>query len=231
MDFDVFMRKYKRALKNNLESPFLIHFRIATHGTVDTFNCHPFFINKNLTFIHNGIISGIGTDKLMSDTQLFNEKILKKLPKDFYKKEEYKLLIEKFIVGSKLITLDINGDVAIFNESSGHWKDGVWFSNNSYSYAKTVYYMQKWPSSDKWYPPEKKKETTLEFYYCDGCNLRHNATDCFYFSVQGEARVYCKACKETAIANDFVALKDTISKHRYEIELANEDYFTGRYCG
>ena len=235
MDFDTFLRKYKRALSNNLDSPFLIHFRIATHGTVDTFNCHPFFINKNVAFIHNGIISGIGTDKLMSDTQLFNEKVLKKLPKDFYKHESYKLLIEKFIVGSKLMTLDIDGHVTIFNEASGHWKEGVWFSNHSYSYARTpVIYGGAWAGS-KWYQPtktEKKRSKVYEYFYCDGCNIRHNANDCHYFFTNGEAKVYCDDCKEVAVATEMVNNDQKISKHRYEIELAHEEYFgsSERYC-
>ena len=236
MDYDTFLRKYKRALSNNLDSPFLIHFRVATHGTVDTFNCHPFFINKEVAFIHNGIIGGVGTDPIKSDTQMFNDKVLKKLPKDFYKREEYKLLIEKFITGSKLLTLDINGYVTIFNEASGQWKDGVWFSNTSYSYAKTVTsFTYKGQGAKTYYPVTKfqEKKSGLEFFYCDGCQMRHNSNDCRFFSVQGEAKVFCDSCREVALANDFLSISDTISKHRYEIEVAQEEYYYQgeRYCG
>src|SRR6185295_7173865 len=37
----------------------LVHFRVATHGTIDTDNCHPFQL-KDGALIHNGIISGCG---------------------------------------------------------------------------------------------------------------------------------------------------------------------------
>lgn len=230
MDYEVFLRKFKRAIYHNPESPFLVHFRIATHGTVDKFNCHPFFINKEVSFIHNGIIGGVGVDPVKSDTQVFNDKVLKNLPKDFYKKEVYKILIEKFIVGSKLLTLDIDGHVTIFNESAGHWKDGVWFSNNSYLYAApkaTVY---------QWHPPavyfKRGKTKTQEYFYCDGCGVKHNSEDCSCYMMAGEAKVYCADCKGTALHNNWIKASDGISKHRYEIELASEDYYEAqRYCG
>lgn len=40
----------------------LIHFRIATHGSIDKENCHPFPLKEG-ALIHNGVFSGLGSQK------------------------------------------------------------------------------------------------------------------------------------------------------------------------
>ena len=231
MDFDIFMRQFKRARKYNPESPFLIHFRIATHGTVNKFNCHPFRINKNMTFIHNGIINGVGVDKLKSDTQLFNDKVLKVLPKGWDKLDGVTLLIEKFIVGSKLLTLDIDGVVNIYNESAGHWKEGVWYSNHSYSYkrgAVTVYTYEptkygtkkdsKWDKGTT--QGQRKGVSDFPVYYaCDGCLSRFSEFECNFFVSKGEPMCYCKQCVNAAYFEGEVNLSDKVSNSRYSSEM------------
>lgn len=214
MDFDVFLHQYHRAQRTNPESFFLIHFRIATHGTVDKFNCHPFRINNDMSFIHNGVIGGVGNDKLMSDTQLFNEKVLKKLPKDFTKHDCFTVLIEKFITGSKLITLSIDNEVMIYNEGSGHWKEDVWYSNYSYSYgSRAVVYNYK--------DYGKKKGGVVVFtpssYFCDGCGVRHNEYDCSFFISNLEPLCYCKDCVGVAYANKMVQKSDKITRNKYDV--------------
>ena len=132
MKFDLFYKQYKRAQSIAPESPFIIHFRVGTHGEKSTFNCHPFYVDKNIAFIHNGIISGVGFDKRKSDTQLFNELVLQELPKGWEKNKAIGTLIEDFIGSSKLVTLNIKGEVTIFNSSKGEWVDECWYSNASY---------------------------------------------------------------------------------------------------
>lgn len=213
MDYDKFLKNYNRAFKNNPESPFLIHFRIATHGTVDTFNCHPFKVNKNLAFIHNGIISGVGTDAKKSDTQMFNDVILKNLPKDFYKYEHYKLLIEKFIVGSKIIMLDVDGNYQIYNESSGHWLNDVWYSNSSYKSFKYT------PTVHKGGKKFVNNQQYQDFYLCDGCNYMHNPNKVnFYKTWTGELKCYCDQCKVAALMNGDVSQGMGISKWKYDMD-------------
>lgn len=112
----------------------ILHFRISTHGTKDLTNCHPFRVHDGLVFCHNGIIRQIPDcpDGLLNDTQMFNNLILRHLPKDFYKWEHYKMLIEEYIGYSKLVFLDTDNQVYIYNESKGEWHDGIWFSNSGY---------------------------------------------------------------------------------------------------
>ena len=136
-------RKYNKFLSNwksdvgefGSVSPFLLHFRLATHGIDEgTFNVHPFTIRKGLAFAHNGIINEVADDKKLSDTQVFNRDILKSLKKTFLQDEILMKLIEGFIGASKLVFLGNDRTYKIVNEGLGHWKDGVWFSNTSYSY-------------------------------------------------------------------------------------------------
>ena len=136
-------RKYDKFLSNwksDVEefgsiSPFLLHFRLATHGLDEgTFNVHPFTIRKGLAFAHNGIINEVADDKKLSDTQVFNRDILKSLKKTFLQDEILMKLIEGFIGSSKLVFLGNDKTYKIVNEPMGHWKDGVWFSNSSYNY-------------------------------------------------------------------------------------------------
>ena len=112
----------------------ILHFRIGTHGTKDLTNCHPFRVHDGLVFCHNGVIRQIPDcpDRLLNDTQMFNNLILRHLPKDFYKWEHYKMLIEEYIGYSKLVFLDTDNQVYIYNENKGEWHDGIWFSNSGY---------------------------------------------------------------------------------------------------
>ena len=119
----------------------LVHFRIKTHGKTDKENCHPFLVNKGLGFIHNGIISGYGDDKL-SDTIQFNDAILKKIVARHGNMALFddptQELIENVIGYSKLVFLDRHGEFNIMNEDKGHWHNKVWYSNSSYKKPEPI---------------------------------------------------------------------------------------------
>lgn len=143
MDFYAFYKIYQACLQENPQSPFLIHFRIATHGTVNEFNCHPFAVGGDIAFIHNGVISKAPScpDKKRSDTQMFNDTILKSLPDGWFDSAGAKALIEEYIgTGSKLVVLNKDGRYNIYNEKAGTWEDGCWFSNYSFRIYRSKYY-------------------------------------------------------------------------------------------
>lgn len=132
-DHSEFIQKYYE-VRDNINTPIVLHFRIATSGKSkeNTDNLHPFFVNKNLAFVHNGVISGLGNKK-HSDTNEFNTKILKKLPVNFLQNSGTVELIKDRIGYSKLIFLDNKNRYTIINEQLGHYdKFGNWFSNDSY---------------------------------------------------------------------------------------------------
>ena len=145
--FDSFYDAYKK--HENKQA--VIHFRIKTHGKIDTANCHPFSVNNSIGFVHNGVISGYG-DSDFSDTVRFNEAILRPLVNKWGNLALFQdpviELIENRIGYSKLVFLDRHGNHLIMNESKGVWDDGVWYSNTSYkpyvapvtpSYSKSTY--------------------------------------------------------------------------------------------
>ena len=132
--FDSFYETYtqiKRSFgrKNNI----LIHFRISTHGLVNESNCHPFLVDDNIGFIHNGMIYNVEDSKLHSDTYMFNENILKNFKPGFEHNPIIMDMLADFIgKGSKLVFLNAQDEYCIVNEEAGHWYMGCWFSNRSY---------------------------------------------------------------------------------------------------
>jgi hypothetical protein len=135
-NFQTFYNKYVEIRKQSPLSNIVLHFRISTSGGVNETNTHPFAVNKDLAFVHNGIISelnGINANK--SDTNLFNEQYLRKLPSDFIYNDAILLLIKKFIGSSKLLFLNNLNEYTIVNENLGVRDtefDGCWFSNSTY---------------------------------------------------------------------------------------------------
>ncbi len=137
-DFESFYTEY---LKNE-DRQMLIHFRWATHGHKNEFNCHPWLIQDkdySVSVIHNGVISIESTDE-MSDTGHFVHGWLAPLIKRHSRKlafdPVFKKIIEEF-VGSynKVAILDSYGRFTIYNENQGAWDGGVWYSNTNYKQA------------------------------------------------------------------------------------------------
>tara|TARA_R100000742_G_C4274510_1_gene94522 strand:+ start:776 stop:1537 length:762 start_codon:yes stop_codon:yes gene_type:complete len=130
--FKTFWASYRKNVVNNGNPITAIHFRIKTHGKTNVNNCHPFKINNELGFIHNGVINMVDSDKKMSDTAMFNKQILQKLPSDFIRNYGITNLIEESIGHSKLVFLNNQGEYLISNENLGHWNGNSWYSNDSY---------------------------------------------------------------------------------------------------
>jgi len=137
--FFQFKKFYQSLRKHESQYPadFVIHMRLSTSGGRTANNCHPFKINKNVAFVHNGILSkydyfGLKQNhkQLKSDTALYCED-LSKYPIDFLEKPKIVNEIEIFAKKehSKFIFMDNKGKVYISNESSGHWSGGIWFSS------------------------------------------------------------------------------------------------------
>jgi len=199
LDFDTFYRQYSRALEVDPESPFLIHFRIKTHGPVNKANCHPFKIDNDHAFIHNGVISGVGFDVEKSDTRLFNDKVLRKLNEGWMDREEIKLLVEQMIAHSKLVVLNLDGDIQIYNEDKGNWKDGIWFSN--YSYKETTY----------------QPRVNKSWKKCDKCSGSFHPNVFSYFCDLEEFKIFCPKCTGELKRQGMVYSSDEITKSQYDM--------------
>ena len=138
-DYDDYIDKYNALRDDNSINSIVLHFRIATSGYNGEHNLHPFLVDDNVGFVHNGVISGLG-NKTFSDTYEFND-MLKKYKHDFLSCEMSKFFISEYIGYSKLIFLDNKDKHTIINEELGKWTDGNWYSNDSYKeYKSFVYY-------------------------------------------------------------------------------------------
>lgn len=140
--FEAFYNKYIDVRRRFPKSNVVLHFRISTSGGVNETNTHPFIINKSLAFVHNGIITDLnGIDAKRSDTNLFNENVLKHLGHNFLSNQGILLMIKKFIGSSKLLFLDADNNYTIVNEQMGKRDDkyqGCWFSNSTYERVNYV---------------------------------------------------------------------------------------------
>jgi len=116
------------------EHPHLIHFRIRTSGKTDVPNAHPFHI-KHGALIHNGHLTGHHGGNY-SDTFYWAKMFSDFLPKNLT--EEQKAYLGKLIGNyNKLAMLFNDGTTAIINESAGTTlPNGVWVSNNGWSYRR-----------------------------------------------------------------------------------------------
>jgi transcriptional regulator with XRE-family HTH domain len=121
-------------------------------GEVNASNLHPFLVNKDLGFVHNGVISGLG-DAKFSDTYYFNQ-LLQQLPTNFLKNKSIVDLIAARIGRDKLVFLDKNSTWTIINPANGHFFEGDWYSNSSYVEVNNY----EWFGNTKLYKKNKLRE-------------------------------------------------------------------------
>ena len=171
--FADFWKSYKR--DKNKEA--VIHFRIKTHGLINEANCHPYKINDNFAFVHNGMITGY-TDPTKSDTWLFNEDVLQPFVAKWGNlglfEDPVKKLIESRIGYSKLIFMDNTGNTKIFNEEKGVWDEGIWYSNTSYK--KPAPYVPLPAPTTGWMGHYSGQRDKVEPYYSKAVNYYDRQT-------------------------------------------------------
>jgi hypothetical protein len=125
----------------------VLHFRMATHGSIDDANTHPFEVVPGMFMMHNGILpfnAPRGSGK--SDTAVFNEQVVRPLVEvggfDALDNPGVIELIDHVLDGSnRLAFMDDTGRVRIFGRDIGiEWK-GLWCSN---TYAWSLHRPANW---------------------------------------------------------------------------------------
>ena len=150
MDKDAFILQYLESYATyGASSPFMVHMRIATHGSVSLNNCHPFEVELSgegdMYFMHNGIIDNMekdieGTD--LTDTEGLAKFVFPSMRDGWLDNPHMVDFIETFIDYSKLVFLttspNLSKNLYILNDDNGVWsKDGIWYSNYScFAYKK-----------------------------------------------------------------------------------------------
>jgi len=148
-----FYEKYLEAFTET--SPVVLHFRIGTSGSTTIANCHPFYLNPDTAFCHNGVL-GNGKDS-KCDTRVFATEYLRQLPPNWMKNPVLLDLLANKISSDKMVFLDKTKHVVILNEKFGHWKDDIWYSN--YSYKRYTYDTRSTYEGPWEYPYGRTKET------------------------------------------------------------------------
>ena len=138
--FDEFYENYISIKQTFGRRNMLLHFRISTHGTINEENCHPFIVDENVGFIHNGMISNVPDSVQYSDTNMLNRTLLQKMKVGFEQDDDVLDFLMSLIgSGNKLVFLNKNNEWSIVNEGAGHWHLGCWFSNDSYKAVNDWY--------------------------------------------------------------------------------------------
>lgn len=212
LDFDQVLDEFikQRAIHSG---PMLFHSRITTHGGTSKANCHPFQIGKDRLSVlaHNGMLP-IAEDKGRSDTRILAEDML---PAEggvaALNGKKFRKRLSKFATGSKLVILTANRSSAspfwIINEDLGDWENGVWWSNNSYRWARRPYVYTPGMYSSGWSPSEYTSTTTTStdpakfddaedilwhnWWVCNSCGASEYVDD---FNVEEFDFCMCGAC-------------------------------------
>ena len=211
-DFDVFYLDYEAACKI-AKSPIVVHFRMATHGKRDLDNTHPFLVNENLGFVHNGILSiHVPKDSPQSDTSLFNTEILQKLPPDFIFQKHLLNLIDMSIGNDKIVFMTNNGTYAILNEAAGKWENGIWYSN---MYWQQLPYCRDIPRTQAIFDEKFSEDMVIDqkyhwTEYCEDCGMEINPDD-YYNECDKCALSLCEKCHDNHKRNCYEYSSKTFS--------------------
>lgn len=207
MDFENF---YNRVLEldkklNLTKKSLVMHFRIGTSGKNDKATCHPFPITDSfedlraentktdLAMVHNGVISSFVYGDILSDTQNFVKDFvscLYSLNKNFLKNKNIKKVLNKACNNTKLAFLS-NDDYIYYFGDFVKDKDGVKYSNSTYSYNYKDYYY-----NDKIYNFNSKYYDDL---YCDE-----------YFDEYAEDIIYYEDKKELVVLSNNLLYSEDI---------------------
>ena len=128
--------------KHSKTSDILIHCRIATSGNTDLKNCHPFKVDNNTVFAHNGVLDCVEPTQSMSDTRMFNKVFLKNMQPNFLGSRKVREFIGEIINSDKMVFQTINPaldkNTYIINKDLGVEQNGIWFSNSSFKARSLV---------------------------------------------------------------------------------------------
>jgi len=219
MDIEDTIKEFFAVRERFPDSHALFHLRITTHGATNLDNCHPFVVDDGIVLAHNGMLP-IKEENGKSDTRQFAEEWLPTMGvKEMLDTPEGFTDLEKFATGSKLAILSSNPlldqPYYIVNEHLGHWKDGVWYSNNSYTknYGKYLYSNWSRPATSTYeynghsYAPQDDSlmghewvydEEMNEWYFQDDDDLvvwTCNFCDSnIQYDLQSEDPHYCPEC-------------------------------------
>lgn len=157
----------------NASGPSLFHARIASHGTVDLSNCHPFLVggDDKIVLAHNGILPITpGPFDTRSDTAIFADEYLPHAGIETL--DAGQQVWEDWIGhGNKIVVLSVSPTLRrssyVLNADAGLVDAGVWWSNSSYRPYRSLYgrYAPAWATE----PVEDGEDEDDEIGVRDEC--------------------------------------------------------------
>lgn len=111
-----------------------LHFRMATHGTIGTDNCHPYPVVDGVAMMHNGVLEcGNDGDRKRSDTSHFIEQYLASavaLSPALVHDAGFGEMVGEFIGdNNRFVFMDDEGRMTVINRDTGVEHGEMWFSN------------------------------------------------------------------------------------------------------
>jgi predicted glutamine amidotransferase len=168
-NFDDFYDEYV-SIRNMIDKPMILHFRISSSGGRSKENIHPFYVRKDkLAMAHNGTIRSLGDDT-MSDSRHLAQIIgtFKGNSVAMLKHSGLRQLVYAVIGQSKLAFVDSAGNFEILNEHLGHWTaNGDWMSNDSYKEVRSWVYQGNKKVSKSSLSGNKTTTQTYKSYKAD----------------------------------------------------------------
>ena len=160
-DMKKMLDAYRNVAETHPDSPVLVHFRIGTQGLTNAANTHPFKVRDDMVMAHNGHLAGWHHEK-KSDTLLFAMNLLSQLPDRWEDNPAMQELVDSYLVSDKMALLRADKEWFIFNEQSGSWNEGVWYSNASYLKLKKISTTTKWNGHGTTYQYDSRTESWNE---------------------------------------------------------------------
>ena len=136
------------------EDSVIYHFRIATHGSVELKNIHPFIITKDWQemnetqsittkniLAHNGIITSLVDNHKISDSKVLAHLLADRdINDNLFKSKGIRKLIDTVIDTDRLIVMNKEGKAFLLGDFE---KDkGIYYSNYTFRYKKTWQYYE-----------------------------------------------------------------------------------------
>ena len=128
-------RYFTKAIQKRKKSAdCIIHFRLATHGSVSRANCHPFFDRESgVWFAHNGILPIESHDDMTDSEIFFREFFLPKCEIVGWGNKKLWDYVDRKRGASRFIFMR-GEEVKLFG--SWHRLDGVYYSNLNWCYYR-----------------------------------------------------------------------------------------------
>lgn len=169
------IKNIKDNIPNIIDTPILLHARIATSGLIDKKACHPYPITDKddllripdllceMACCHNGVLSK--GDKVLNDSQLFIRDILSHFTFNEMNMAHIKTLLECYISGSKLAVMNNDSQVLLLGNG---WitEENIFYSNSSYKQENYLKYFKTDKIKEYIYPDKSYK-----YQSCDLCGL------------------------------------------------------------